>query len=275
MRIDAHQHFWKFDPVRDTWIGEGMHIIRRDFMPAHLKTELDRNHIDGCVAVQADQSEEETEFLLSLSSQHSWVKGVVGWIDLLDDNLEERIDHYKTDTAFKGVRHILQAEPKGFMINQRFIIGVATIGKNDLSYDILTTEGQLDEASLFISKLPVMRLVLDHISKPDIKNQSFDHWATYMKKISGFDHVCVKLSGMATEANWATWQSEDFKVYIDFCLEHFGPSRLMFGSDWPVCLVAGSYDKILQSLLLCLEELSLDEQDQILGKTAKEFYKIT
>lgn len=275
MKLDAHQHFWKFDPVRDAWIGDDMHLLRRDFMPEDLKPELAKHQLDGCIAVQADQSEEETAFLLSLSEQHPWVKGVVGWLDLLNDKLPERIDYYKGFSDFKGVRHILQAEPDGFMTQDNFIKGVRCVGKSNLTYDILAKEGQLAEVLKLIKRLPEMRLVLDHIGKPDIKKQSFAHWATSMKSISEFDHVCVKLSGIATEADWNNWKSEDLKRYVDFCLENFGSSRLMYGSDWPVCLVAGSYDETLQSLIYCLQELSPDEQNQIMGKTAKDFYQIT
>ncbi|MCJ8165726.1 amidohydrolase family protein [Pontibacter sp. E15-1] len=275
MKLDAHQHFWKFDPVRDAWIGEDMQLIRRDFMPEDLKPELDKHQLDGCIAVQADQSEEENEFLLSLSAQHPWIKGVVGWLDLLSDTLPERIDYYNGFSAFKGVRHILQAEPDGYMTQRKFVEGISSVGKSDLTYDILAKEGQLTEVLKLIKQLPEMRLVLDHIGKPDIKNESFAHWATCMKSISELDHVYVKLSGMATEADWATWQREDLQRYVDCCLENFGPSRLMYGSDWPVCLVAGSYDRIHQSLMHCLQELSSDEQNQIMGKTAKNFYQIT
>lgn len=274
MKIDAHQHFWKYDPVKDGWITDDMKVIKRNFMPSDLKPIFDENAIDGCVAVQADQSEEETDFLIDLAKDNVWIKGVVGWVDLLKGDLSDRLEHFKTFERFKGVRHIIQAEPDGFMTNQKFIDGVTEVGRKKLTYDVLTNEKQLPEAAEFINKLPEMRLVVDHISKPNIKDKSFDHWAKQMKKISDFKHVSVKLSGMVTEANWGDWESADFEPYVDFCLEHFGPQRLMYGSDWPVCLLAGSYQNIHQSIKTCISKLSEAEQNLILGQTASRFYEL-
>lgn len=274
MRIDAHQHFWQFDPIRDSWITEDMAVIRRDFLPMDLKPLLATEGIDGCVAVQADQSENETGFLLELAGRYPFIKGVVGWVDLLGDNLDERLGYYKKQKIFKGVRHILQSESSEFMTAPKFVKGVSRLKDFDLSYDILTNEKQLPEVCELIQSLPEMRLVIDHISKPDIKNQSFDHWAKYMNVISGYDHVYMKLSGMATEADLQNWSADDFIKYVDFCLEHFGPKRLMFGSDWPVCLLAGSFQKVYQALLSCISELSDDEQAWVLGRSATSFYQL-
>ncbi|MEM9678810.1 MAG: amidohydrolase family protein, partial [Bacteroidota bacterium] len=192
-----------------------------------------------------------------------------------NDNLQQRIDYYKQFPSFKGVRHILQAEQKGFMTSNKFINGLKSILKSNLTYDVLITEGQFEEVLRMIKRLPERRLIIDHIGKPDIKNKSFSDWSAYMKQISSFDHVYVKLSGMVTEADWYNWETEDIKPYIDFCLDNVGPSRLMFGSDWPVCLLAGSYDRITKSIERCLAELSLDEQNQVMGKTASQFYEIS
>lgn len=252
-----------------------MSVLQRDFMPIDLEPLLGFSDIDGCVAVQASQTDEETEFLLGLSSQHAFIKGVVGWVDLLGDDLNERLSEYKNHQTFKGVRHILQAEPAGFMTSSKFVDGVSRLKAFDLSYDILTNEKQLSEVCELIRLLPEIRLVIDHISKPDIKNKSFDQWAKYMKIISDYDHVYLKLSGMVTEADWQNWTVDELKLYIDFCLEHFGLQRLMFGSDWPVCLLAGSYHKVYQAFLSCIKDLSDDEQAQIFGKTAAKFYKLT
>lgn len=274
MRIDSHQHFWKFDAVRDAWITENMSILQKDFMPDDLKPLLDVNKIDGCVAVQADQSEAETNFLLELANENEWIKGVVGWIDLLSDDTDERLDHYKKYSTFKGLRHILEAEPNGFISNPRFIKGVALLAKKELTYDILTHEKQLIEVLIFINKLPKMKLVIDHISKPDIKNRSFKLWSTHMKELSTYDHVHIKLSGMVTEASWSSWKVADIKPYIDFCLENFSTDRLMFGSDWPVSLLASSYKRVVDVFQECIQELSQVEQDQLMGKTAMKFYNL-
>ncbi|UII34572.1 amidohydrolase family protein [Fulvivirga ulvae] len=275
MRIDAHQHFWQYHPVKEGWITDDMQVIRRDFMPTDLKPLLDEHALDGCVAVQADQSENETLFLLELAATHDWIKGVIGWLDLQEPDLEEQLAYFKANKHFKGVRHILQAEPKGFMTSNRFVEGVKSVGKHGLTYDILTNETQLDDVLELVRSLPAMPLVIDHISKPDIRKQSFDHWAKYMKILSEYDHVHVKLSGMATEADWQHWTEQDFMIYFDFCLEHFGPKRLMYGSDWPVCLVAGSYGRIIGALQSAVSVLSSEEQDWIMGKTASNFYKLT
>ena len=235
---------------------------------------MDENNIDGCVAVQADQSEAETDFLLGLAKEHPWIKGVVGWVDLLADNLDQRLDHYQKYEVFKGVRHILQAEPDGFISNPRFIRGVTRLSKRSLTYDILTHEKQLLEVLTFINKLPKMKLVIDHISKPDIKNRSFKLWSAHMKELSTYNHVCIKLSGMITEANWSSWKTTDIKPYIDFCLENFSADRLMFGSDWPVSLLAGSYDRVVSVFEECIQGISSQDYEQLMGKTAVQFYNV-
>lgn len=274
MRVDAHQHFWFFNPERDGWITEEMKAIRKDFLPENLHHHLLRNNIDGCVAIQADQSEKETESLLELANRHSFIQGIVGWVDLMSDNFMERLNHYKQNAYFKGVRHILQAEAEGFMCQPQFIKAVGSLNVFGLTYDILTTESQLDELLEFIRSLPEMNLVIDHISKPNIKSAAFEHWSKRMKEISAYEHVYVKLSGMLTEADWGNWNTSQLKPYIDFCLEHFGPNRLMFGSDWPVCLLAASYDQTIDALYENISELSQDEQEQIMGITAINFYNL-
>lgn len=274
MRIDAHQHFWKFDPIRDAWITDNMSVIQRDFMPDDLSPVLKENNIDGCVAVQADQSFTETDFLLELAANCDIIKAVVGWIDLKSDTLPQVLERYSENKYFKGVRHILQAEPEGYMLADDFIKGVASLKSYDLSYDILTIETQLEEVLTLVQKLPEMRLVIDHISKPDIVDASFDHWAKHMKELARYEHVSVKLSGLITEADWSNWNVTDFKPYIDFCLETFGPKRLMFGSDWPVCLLAGQYTQVYDLITEQLDQLSLVEQNLILGEVAQDFYKI-
>lgn len=274
MRIDSHQHFWHYNPVKAAWITDEMQVIRRNFLPVDLYPLLQEQNVDGCVAVQADQSENENWFLLNLAKANPWIKGVVGWLDLKSDNLEDRLVEYSVHDQFKGVRHILQAEPDGFMTDPLFIKGVTLVGSKGLTYDILTTESQLEEAVGFVKALPDMPLVIDHISKPNIAASSFEHWAKYMKQMSDFDHVHVKLSGMITEANWETWKPADLKPYVDFCLEHFGPERLMYGSDWPVCLLAGAYAQVASALKEILSHLSAEEQAAIYGHTASQFYKL-
>jgi len=274
MKIDAHQHFWQFDSERDAWMTDEMEVIRQDFMPADLKPHLERAGIDGCIAVQADQSETENDFLLTLANEYSWIKGVVGWADLRSESLEDSLARLKQNNKFKGVRHIVQAEPEGFMIADDFVKGVSLVGKHDLTYDLLITESQLAESLDFIKRLPEMPIVIDHIGKPNIKEGSFDHMTKYMRKIAQYEHVHVKLSGMVTEADWYDWSEDKIKPYIDFFLETFGASRLMFGSDWPVCNLAASYEAVFYLVKNYVGQLSKDEQDQIMGLTAQKFYHI-
>jgi len=274
VRIDAHQHFWEFDPKKDHWITDQMSILRQDFMPKDLEPHLIGNQMDGCVAIQASQSATETNFLLGLAEENDLIKGVVGWIDLKSESLIDQLDKFSSNRKLKGFRHILQDEPEGFMLKKNFVGGVRILSKYDFSYDILTTEYQLDQVIEFISKLPNNRLVIDHISKPKIREGSFDTWAIKMKEISAFDNVYVKLSGLITEANRQTWTKDDIAPYIDFCMAQFGPERLMFGSDWPVCLLAGAYHEVLGLMQQCIQALSPSEQAQIMGSTATEFYQL-
>lgn len=275
MKIDAHQHFWKFDPVRDAWISEEMQVVRRDFMPGDLLPLLQQHQVDGCVAVQADQSEAETQFLLDLAAEHAWIRGVVGWVDLRDPQVAQRLEYFAANPIFRGVRHILQAEPAGVMTSRAFVAGLKTLARYDLTYDILSSESQLPEVVELVEQLPAMRLVIDHISKPDIKAHSFDRWAVYMKQLSAVETVSVKLSGLVTEADWSHWTVSDLQPYVDFCLEYFGPKRLMFGSDWPVCLLAGGYHPYFEALKSLLAALSTDEQQLIFGETATQFYDLS
>ncbi len=274
MRVDAHQHFWDFNPIRDAWISDDMGVIKKNFTPSDLKPLLDRHDIDTCVAVQADQSEDETSFLLGLANQNTWIKGVVGWINILGPDLKDRLDYFSENKSFKGIRHIVQAESEGFMISQKFCEGLKTLAETGLTYDLLITEDQLGEAIQLIQSLPEMKIVIDHIAKPDIKSESFDNWAKYMDTIAKHENIYVKLSGMVTEADWKDWSTNDLLPYVDFCLEKFGPKRLMYGSDWPVCLLAGSYSEVYNALKQLISQLSPAEQESIYGKTAVEFYNL-
>lgn len=274
MKIDAHQHFWKYDPVQYEWIDDSMERLQRDFMPKDLEPLLEKAGFDGCIAVQADQSEEETEFLLNLADQNEFIKGVVGWVDLEAKNLEDRLDYFDQFETLVGFREILQGQSAGMMLDDRFIKGINKLEKTRFRYDILIFENQLQECVRFIEHVPEMHVVLDHIGKPSIKESSFEDWASHMKKLADFPNIYVKLSGMVTEANWEHWNREDFEPYLDTCLELFGADRLMIGSDWPVCLLAGEYEDVIGIVEDYLEGLSQTEYDDIMGETAAEFYQL-
>lgn len=274
MRIDSHQHFWQYHPVKDAWITEEMKTIQRDFMPHDLLPLLQESKMDGCVAVQADQSEAESEFLLKLAAENEFIKGVVGWIDLRADNLEEKLQYYKRFEKMKGFRHIVQAEPDGFLINEQFIKGVALLGQYGYSYDILIYNVQLEEAIHFAAKLPGQRLVLDHCAKPGIKNRDINDWAKQLKNLATHKNVYCKISGLFTEADWKGWRVEDIFPYLDVAVDAFGFDRIMFGSDWPVCLLAASYTQGCGALEEYFTLFSKAQQDSFWGENAKRFYQL-
>ncbi len=274
MQIDSHQHFWHYDPVRDTWIEETMQQIARDFLPKDLEPLLQKNKIDGCIAVQADQSETETQFLLDLAQKHSFIKGVVGWVDLFDKNLPERLAHFSENKLFKGVRHIVQSEGDGFMLQESFLKGIGLLKDFDLTYDILIYPHQLKEAVQMVRFFPEQKFVLDHIAKPFIKDKKIEPWSDHIRQLAAYQNVYCKMSGMITEADWHHWLLSDFDAYLSVVTEAFGTERLIFGSDWPVCLLAGSYGHVLQIVKEYIQRLSPVDQKKIMGENAVKFYKL-
>lgn len=274
MRIDSHNHFWKYNAVRDSWITEDMSVIRRDFLPADLLPLQKSCGITGTVAVQADQSEAETEFLLALAGEYDFIKGVVGWVDLRSKALESRLEYFSGFSRLKGFRHVVQGEPAGFLSDPAFSGGVRKLSAYGFTYDLLIYHYQLKEALTFVSQLPEVRIVLDHIAKPSIKTGEKTAWELDIAALGTFSNVYCKLSGMVTEAHWKTWTKDDFYPYLDEVFEAFGSSRLMYGSDWPVCLVAASYEQQLAIVKEYISELSVAEQDAIMGNNALDFYKL-
>jgi L-fuconolactonase len=275
IKIDSHQHFWKFDPVRDSWIDSSMSAIQRDFMPVDLKPLLDKYGIDGCIVVQADQSEAETEFLLGLAESHDFIKGVVGWVDLRADNVGKRLEYFSQFKKLKGFRHVLQGEAdRALMLNPQFTKGVSALKAHDFTYDILIFPDQLGYTHQFVKTFGGHRFVIDHIAKPDIKTKNIEKWANGIKAIAKNENVWCKVSGMITEADWYGWVLSDFEPYLDVAFEAFGTKRVMFGSDWPVCNVAGGYQQMLSVVKNYTSKLSADEQARFWGLNAIEFYKL-
>lgn len=272
MIIDSHQHFWRFHPVRDSWIDDTMKIIQRDFLPSDLEPVLKNNNVDGCIAVQADQSEDESNFLLNLAEENDFIKGVVGWVDLCDLNVDERLAHFSQSPYFKGVRHILQAEKPEFMLKEAFLNGIGKLSLFDLTYDILVFPHQLKSSIALVSKFPDQKFVLDHLAKPPIKSGKLGDWKNEIKELAKHTNVHCKLSGMVTEANWGKWAKEDFTPYLDVIFESFGTDRIMYGSDWPVCLLSGNYTEVLSITTNYIDQLSIQEQSQVMGLNAHEFY---
>ena len=274
MRIDAHQHFWHFDPTRDAWITEpDMSIIRRDFLLDNLRPILKKNNFSGCVAVQADQSEKETEFLLSLAQKNDFIKGVVGWVDLKADNLQERLEYFSEFPRLKGFRHILQSENPEFMLDPKFIKGLSLIGKKGYTYDFLVFPKHLKAVKKLIKILGDQLFVIDHMAKPDFKKRKFSEWKLDMQAIAKNKNVYCKLSGLVTEADWKKWQPSDFEPSIGDIFTWFGEDRIMYGSDWPVCLVAATYEQQLSVIENYVSKNKIDTR-KIFGENAKVFYKI-
>lgn len=275
MQIDAHQHFWQFDPVKDGWITAEMAVLKRDFLPADLKPLLEQQGFDGCVAVQADQSEAETQFLIQLAQQNDWIKGVVGWVDLQADTIEARLEYYSQFTIVKGFRHILQGEAqRDLMLHPLFKKGMAALQQFGFTYDILIYPDQLPFSKELVSQFPEQQFVVDHLAKPSIKDRKIHQWKHDLKELARYENVYCKLSGLITEADWNSWKKEDLIPYIDAVVEAFGVDRLLFGSDWPVCLVAASYGQTCHIMKDYFSSFTKQEQEKFFGGNAIQFYNL-
>jgi L-fuconolactonase len=272
--IDAHHHFWKYNPINYSWIDDSMKVIQRDFMPEDLEPVLIKNGFYGSVLIQVNQMEAENEAFLKLADKNDFIKGVVGWVDFKSDSLDTWLMHYSKHSKMKGFRHIVQGESDDFLIDINFISGVAKLTKYNYTYDILIYERQLKAALHFIRQLPNNKLIIDHIAKPNIKNKSFNTWSNYMKAISEHENVYIKASGMVTEADTANWKKEDFTIYLDHILNSFGTNRIVYGSDWPVCLVAATYQEQLEIVQNYFGQLTKTEQNDIFKKNAIRFYNL-
>ena len=273
-RIDSHQHFWKFDPVRDSWIDETMSNIQRDFLPEDLLPILNENQFSGCVAVQASQSEEETHFLLELAANNDFIKGVVGWVDLRDENISDRLQHFMAHKKLKGFRHVVQGEADDFMYGEAFRRGIKALSAFYYTYDILIFERQLSAAVSLVSDFPDQKFVVDHIAKPDIKSGSINSWKKGIEEIAKYDNVWCKISGMVTEADWKNWKAEDLKPYLDVIFENFSIDKILYGSDWPVLNVASDYHEVVKTLEDYISKFSIEDQNKIWFENANSFYNL-
>lgn len=275
MRLDAHQHYWQYDPGRDAWITPDMAAIRRDFGPTDLQPLLAHHGFDGCVAVQASQSEAETDWLLALAAEHPFIEGVVGWVDLQADNVAERLGHYRQFEQLKGFRHILQGETdRALLLTPAFRRGIAALGQHGFTYDLLILPDQLQFARQLAADFPNQPFVLDHLAKPLIKTQVVGDWARDLRALAALGNTWCKVSGLVTEADWHAWQPQDFRPYLDVVFDAFGPERVAFGSDWPVCEVAGGYDAVLALAQDYLAAFSAREQALFWGENAATFYSL-
>jgi L-fuconolactonase len=273
MKIDSHHHFWSYSAAEYPWIGDSMTALRRDFLPGHLKAEIAAAGIDGVVSVQARQSVRETEWLLSLADAEPFIKGVVGWVPLARTDVRSTLAKLAANPKLRGVRHVVQDEPDDrFILGADFNRGVSALREFGLVYDILIFERQLAPAIEFVDRHPRQVFVLDHIAKPRIKAGALDPWRANIGELARRENVFCKISGMVTEADWRTWSEERLRPYFDVALEAFGPKRLMFGTDWPVCLVAASYSRWTEGVTHFSSSLSADEKQSLFGEAAITAY---
>ncbi len=275
MRVDAHQHFWHYDPVELSFVDDRMPILKRDYLPSDLKGELDAAGFDGCVAVQARQTLEETRFLLSLADEHRFIRAVVGWIDLRAPDLEEQLGNFCRHPSLRGVRHIVQAEPDGFLEDEAFRQGVSRLPQHSLCYDMLVYERQLPQACRFMHALPQVSFVLDHVAKPNLIQPDLAGFEEKLRGAAELPNVVCKLSGLVTEADWGTWTPAQLRPFIEVAAELFGVDRLLFGSDWPVCLLAARYEQVVSVVDECFKHFSHGERTQLFGDNAVRVYGIT
>ena len=274
VRIDSHQHFWRYSPAEYDWIDDSMSAIRRDFLPADLKREMDAVGFGASVVVQVRQSLEETRWLLEIADANPFVVGVVGWVDLQSPAVDEALDSVMAHPALVGIRHIVQAEPDGFLARPAFERGIAVMTARDLPYDLLVYARQIAAADDLVIRHPNQRFLLDHLGKPDIRGRQYDAWRRDFDRLAARPNVWCKLSGLVTEADWRRWTPGQLRPYLDHALEAFGPSRLMIGSDWPVCTLAASYGETMALVVDALAEYSADEQTQVLSGTARAFWNL-
>lgn len=275
MKLDSHQHFWHYEPRKDAWITDNMRVLQRDFMPEHLAPLLEAQGFDGCVAVQADQSEQETFFLLELAETFDFIKGVVGWVDLRAPEINERLEYFSTFPLLKGFRHIVQAEPADdFILRKDFCRGIALLQQFEFTYDILVHPQHLGYVNEFVRQFPHQQFVIDHLAKPFIRRGLVEEWQDEMRSLAQAPNVSCKISGLVTEADWEHWQPADFGIYIQTVIESFGPDRVMFGSDWPVCLLAADYAQVCELVENHTTHLTGIEKEKLWGLNAQRFYHL-
>ncbi|MCA5003548.1 amidohydrolase family protein [Sphingobacterium bovistauri] len=275
MRIDTHQHFWIYDPNRDTWITDNMSSIQRNFLPNDIAQTLKDNNFDGVVAVQASQSNKESHFLAELAQAYKMIKGVVGWVDLHSPQIDEYLDEYQKYNIIKGFRHVIEGEEDGnFLSTDEFLNGIQSLTKYDYTYDLLIRPRHYESTLHCVRANPNQKFMLDHIAKPPIKSQEFEEWALFIQDLSSYPNVYCKISGLATEADWTNWRLDHFTQYVDHVIKCFGKNRICYGSDWPVCLLASSYEQSIEIVQDKLKYFTQAELDLFWGLNAVNFYSL-
>jgi|SRR6185503_19691536 len=273
--VDSHQHFWQVGRFDYPWMTPEIDVLCHDYLPGQLEPILQRNGVHQTIVVQASNSVAETKWLLGLADQNQLIAGVVGWVDLQSANVGEQLAELAAHPKFKGVRHLVESEPADDWLAQESVIrGLRELESRKVSYDLLVHTRHLKHAKRAIDECPELRFVVDHLAKPPVARGDVDEWARRLKTIAAAQNVWCKLSGLVTEANWTSWRIEDFIPYVDKALEYFGPGRMMFGSDWPVCVLAASYEQVLEAFNTLLADLGDEDRELIFSKNATQFYRI-
>ena len=273
--VDSHQHFWQVGRFDYPWMSPEVDALCHDYLPQMIEPILRRNGVDQTILVQASNSFDETRWLLSLADENAFIAGVVGWVDLQSADVARQLDEFVARPKFKGVRHLVESEPTDdWLIQESVLNGLRQLSSRGLSYDLLVHTRHLKHAKRIADECPELHLVVDHLAKPPVARGEIDEWARHLKEIALCPNVWCKLSGLVTEANWANWRVEDLKPYVEMVLEYFGPARMMFGSDWPVCLLAASYDQVRASFEMLLAGLNEKDKRRIFSESAIEFYRI-
>lgn len=275
MKLDSHQHFWKYNPAHQVWMTDAMDVLRRDYLPGELLQLLQANGFDGTIAVQARQMIEETEWLLKLADEHDFIKGVVGWVDLRSPKLRQQLERFAKHPKFRGVRHVVHDEPDDrFMLRAEFRHGLAQLREFGLTYDLLLFPKHLPVAVELAGEFPAQPFVLDHIAKPAIREGQVSPWQEDLKRLAELPKVCCKLSGMVTEAKWQQWQPKDFHRYLDIVIAAFGTERVLIGSDWPVCTLSGDYGSTMRIVTDYVQQFPAAVREAILGGNCARLYQL-
>jgi len=273
--VDSHQHFWQVGRFDYPWMSRGDEVLYRDYLPATIEPILKRCGVEKTILIQASNSLEETRWLLSLSDQYPFIAGVVGWVDLSVREVGHQLSEFIAHPKFRGARHLVESEPADdWLIQEKVLAGLRRLASFGVSYDLLVHTRHLKHVRTVAESCPDLRLVVDHLAKPPIASGEISAWARAIKEVAAIPNVSCKLSGLVTEASWTNWRIEDLKRFVDTALEYFGPQRLMFGSDWPVCLRAASYDRVLEAFQSLLADLNDQERSCIFSRNATEFYRI-
>ena len=275
MITDSHQHFWQVGRFDYPWMTIDLGVLYRDYLPDELEPILARNGVEKTVLVQASNSVAESRWLLNLADQYSFIAGVVGWVDLMSPDVDAQLRELTAHPKFKGVRHLVESEPQDdWLIQPAVLSGLKQLSTYGVSYDLLVHTRHLKHVPRVAESCPELALVIDHLAKPPIAKNEIDEWSQGFKPLASYPNIHCKLSGLVTEANWTSWQTDDLRPYVEFALESFGPERLMFGSDYPVCLLASTYDRVLGSFQEILSNLGDDEREKIFSRNAARFYRV-